>query len=102
MENFRKLTVKQLQFKCREAGIPSTGTKTVLIERLKEKAENLYSRHGGMIVQLEKTIVDLCAMSALFQSSHYSTISHENSPVRITGTDKPQRQIQLPKMPTWL
>ena len=62
------------------------GYQKVLIGRFEKKAENFNTPSmREHIVQLEKTIADLYAMSARFQSSHYSsTVSHENSAARIS------------------
>lgn len=99
MENFRSLTVKQLQSKCKEAGLSCTGKKNELIERLERNEEKCDT--VGMterIAQLEKTIADLRIQSSRFQPSHSSSPMHtfvtpEYSPERIGSVNVPSEDI---------
>jgi len=63
MAGFRKLTVEALKRKCKEVGLPTSGNKINLIERLEEyysdEEENGNITMINRVKNLEKTISNL-------------------------------------------
>lgn len=75
MEDFTTYTLKMLQTKCREAGLPTSGNKAQLRNRLENMVQQTRTPDiDTRISQIEKSLADMHAMFVSFQPNDNSSM----------------------------